>query len=93
MYYNVFGEKVSRARYREMLTAAKNRREVFQPAPRDVLEALLATKGEQPDEAPVFSEIPLTRSSGARHALPDEAACDKRHPLAPTPNADRLGVR
>jgi FtsP/CotA-like multicopper oxidase with cupredoxin domain len=29
MYYNVFGEKVSRARYREMLTAAKNRRELI----------------------------------------------------------------
>src|SRR5690349_16057519 len=28
MYYNVFGEKVSKARYREMLTAAKNRREL-----------------------------------------------------------------
>jgi FtsP/CotA-like multicopper oxidase with cupredoxin domain len=29
MYYNVFGEKVSRARYREMLNAAKNRRELI----------------------------------------------------------------
>src|SRR5258706_1604827 len=29
MYYNVFGEKVSRARYREMLVAAKNRRELI----------------------------------------------------------------
>ena len=26
MYFNVFGEKVSRARYREMLNAAKNQR-------------------------------------------------------------------
>ena len=29
MYFNVFGEKVSRARYREMETAAKNRRELI----------------------------------------------------------------
>src|SRR5258708_35028766 len=29
MYYNVFGEKVSRARYREMLKAAENRRELI----------------------------------------------------------------
>ena len=29
MYRNVFGEKVSRARYREMLTAANNRRELI----------------------------------------------------------------
>src|ERR1700688_2781040 len=29
MYYNVFGEKVSKARYREMLAAAKNRRELI----------------------------------------------------------------
>jgi FtsP/CotA-like multicopper oxidase with cupredoxin domain len=28
-YYNVFGEKVSRARWKEMLTAAKNRRELI----------------------------------------------------------------
>jgi FtsP/CotA-like multicopper oxidase with cupredoxin domain len=29
MYYNVFGEKVSRARFREMVNAAKNRRELI----------------------------------------------------------------
>jgi FtsP/CotA-like multicopper oxidase with cupredoxin domain len=29
MYFNVFGEKVSRARYREMVNAAKNRRELI----------------------------------------------------------------
>ena len=29
MYFNVFGEKVSRARYKEMLSAAKNRRELI----------------------------------------------------------------
>ena len=28
MYYNVYGEKVSRARHNEMLNAAKNRREL-----------------------------------------------------------------
>jgi hypothetical protein len=27
MYYNVFGEKVSRRRFKEMCNAAKNRRE------------------------------------------------------------------
>jgi FtsP/CotA-like multicopper oxidase with cupredoxin domain len=29
MYFNVFGERVSRARYKEMLNAAKNRRELI----------------------------------------------------------------
>src|SRR5712692_1387199 len=29
MYYNVFGEKVSKKRYKEMLNAAKNRRELI----------------------------------------------------------------
>src|SRR5262245_10597917 len=29
MYYNVFGEKVSNARFREMVNAAKNRRELI----------------------------------------------------------------
>jgi len=29
MYFNVFGEKVSKARYREMINAAKNRRELI----------------------------------------------------------------
>ncbi len=29
MYYNVFGEKVSRRKYKEMLEAAKNRRELI----------------------------------------------------------------
>jgi FtsP/CotA-like multicopper oxidase with cupredoxin domain len=29
MYYNVFGEKVSKSRYKEMLAAAKNRRELI----------------------------------------------------------------
>ena len=29
MYFNVFGEKVSKARYREMVDAAKNRRELI----------------------------------------------------------------
>src|SRR5262249_597602 len=33
MYYNVFGEKVSRARYREMLRAAENRRELIAAGP------------------------------------------------------------
>src|SRR5580704_12421649 len=29
MFFNVFGERVSRARYKEMLNAAKNRRELI----------------------------------------------------------------
>jgi len=29
MYYNVFGEKVSRRRFKEMCEAAKNRRELI----------------------------------------------------------------
>ena len=48
MYYNVFGEKVSRARYREMLTAAKNRRELIAAgltSRRDLFKMGLLTAG------------------------------------------------
>src|SRR5258706_5299419 len=48
MYYNVFGEKVSRARYREMLEAAKNRRELIAAgltSRRDLFKMGLLTAG------------------------------------------------
>ncbi|HJZ80312.1 MAG TPA: multicopper oxidase domain-containing protein [Pyrinomonadaceae bacterium] len=48
MYYNVFGEKVSRARYREMLAAAKNRRELIAAgltSRRDLFKMGLLTAG------------------------------------------------
>src|SRR5260370_22771428 len=48
MYYNVLGEKVSRARYREMLTAAKNRRELIAAgltSRRDLFKMGLLTAG------------------------------------------------
>src|ERR1700746_2932898 len=48
MYYNVFGEKVSRARYREMQTAAKNRRELIAAgltSRRDLFKMGLLTAG------------------------------------------------
>ena len=48
MYYNVFGEKVSRARYQEMLTAAKNRRELIAAgltSRRDLFKMGLLTAG------------------------------------------------
>jgi FtsP/CotA-like multicopper oxidase with cupredoxin domain len=48
MYYNVFGEKVSRARYREMLNAAKNRRELIAAgltSRRDLFKMGLLTAG------------------------------------------------
>ena len=48
MYFNVFGEKVSKARYREMLKAAKNRRELIAAAltsRRDLLKMGLLTAG------------------------------------------------
>src|SRR5260370_3087617 len=48
MYYNVFGEKVSRARYREMLVAAKNRRELIAAgltSRRDLFKMGLLTAG------------------------------------------------
>lgn len=45
MYYNVFGERVSRARYKEMLNAAKNRRELIaaQFSRRDMMKMGLVT--------------------------------------------------
>src|SRR5215813_6303152 len=48
MYFNVLGEKVSRARYREMLQAAKNRRELIAAgltSRRDLLKMGLLTAG------------------------------------------------
>jgi FtsP/CotA-like multicopper oxidase with cupredoxin domain len=48
MYYNVFGKKVSRARYRDMLTAAKNRRELIAAgltSRRDLFKMGLLTAG------------------------------------------------
>jgi FtsP/CotA-like multicopper oxidase with cupredoxin domain len=48
MYFNVFGEKVSKARYREMINAAKNRRELIAAgltSRRDLLKMGLLTAG------------------------------------------------
>src|SRR5215472_13706060 len=48
MYYNVFGEKVSRRRYKEMLEAAKNRRELIAAgltSRRDLFKMGLLTAG------------------------------------------------
>ena len=48
MYRNVFGEKVSRARYQDMLTAAKNRRELIAAgltSRRDLFKMGLLTAG------------------------------------------------
>lgn len=47
MYYNVFGEKVSRARYREMIRAQENRRELIAArfTRRDLIKMGLITSG------------------------------------------------
>jgi FtsP/CotA-like multicopper oxidase with cupredoxin domain len=48
MYFNVFGEKVSKARYKEMLNAAKNRRELIAAgltSRRDLMKMGLLTAG------------------------------------------------
>ena len=48
MYFNVFGEKVSKARYREMVNAAKNRRELIAAgltSRRDLLKMGLLSAG------------------------------------------------
>jgi FtsP/CotA-like multicopper oxidase with cupredoxin domain len=48
MYYNVFGEKVSRRRYKEMVNAAKNRRELIAAgltSRRDLMKLGLLTAG------------------------------------------------
>ncbi len=53
MYYNVFGEKVSRRRYKEMCNAAKNRRELIAAgltSRRDLMKMGLLTG--QPDAEP-----------------------------------------
>ena len=48
MYHNVFGEKVSRKRYKEMVNAAKNRRELITAgltSRRDLMKLGLLTAG------------------------------------------------
>jgi hypothetical protein len=48
MYYNIFGEKVSKSRFREMLNAAKNRRELIAAgltSRRDLFKMGLLTAG------------------------------------------------
>jgi len=48
MYFNVLGEKVSKARYREMIAAAKNRRELIAAgltSRRDLMKMGLLTAG------------------------------------------------
>src|ERR1700735_5863171 len=48
MYFNVYGEKVSRKRYREMVEAGKNRRELIAaglPSRRDLMKLGLLTAG------------------------------------------------
>ena len=48
MYYNVFGEKVSRRRFKEMCNAAKNRRELIAAgltSRRDLFKMGLLTSG------------------------------------------------
>ena len=53
MYFNVFGEKVSRARYREMVDAAKNRRELIAAgltSRRDLCKMGLLTAGKKHEQ-------------------------------------------
>ena len=48
MYFNVYGEKVSRKRYREMVQAGKNRRELISAnltSRRDLMKLGLLTAG------------------------------------------------
>jgi hypothetical protein len=50
MYYNVFGEKVSRRRFKQMCDAAKNRRELIAAGlgRRDLFKMGLLTAGGMP---------------------------------------------
>lgn len=67
MYFNVFGERVSRTRYREMLAAAKNRREFIAAGlgRRDLLKMrrrlLDADQGLERAESPDGLELDLYR--------------------------------
>jgi FtsP/CotA-like multicopper oxidase with cupredoxin domain len=75
MYFNVFGEKISRARYREMVNAAKNRRELIAAGltgRRDLFKmGLLTAGGMLIAKSGLSAQLPLSPpSSGGANTSP-----------------------
>jgi FtsP/CotA-like multicopper oxidase with cupredoxin domain len=75
MYFNVFGEKISRARYRDMVNAAKNRRELIAAgltSRRDLFKlGLLTAGGMLLAKNGLSAQIPLSpQSSGGLNTSP-----------------------
>ena len=73
MYYNVFGEKVSRRRYKEMCAAAKNRRELIAAGASAVILTLDAQGGVYCDRSSAYRYLPapadLIDATGAGDAF------------------------
>jgi FtsP/CotA-like multicopper oxidase with cupredoxin domain len=78
MYYNVFGEKVSRKRYKEMVNAAKNRRELIAAgltSRRDLMKMGLLTAGGMLIAKSGLSSRAYGQSSGSnQNCLPGNQA-------------------
>src|ERR1700732_2876122 len=85
MYFNVFGERVSKARYREMVNAAKNRRELIAAgltSRRDLFRMGLLTAGgmlvaKNGLSARAFGETPTNNppSSGSNTSPGTNQSC------------------
>ena len=98
MYFNVFGEKVSKRRYKEMCEAAKNRRELIAAgltSRRDLFKMGLLTAGGMLVAKSGLSARAQTNSSNetnrrVRDKTPAPAqtrtACPATKPPAPRPD-------
>ena len=72
MYYNVFGEKVSKRRFKEMCDAAKNRRELIAAgltSRRDLFKMGLLTAGGMLVAKSGLSARAQTQSGGGSRSL------------------------
>src|SRR5713226_6798254 len=82
MYYNVFGEKVSRRRYKEMCNAAKNRRELIAAgltSRRDLMKMGLLTAGGMLVAKSGLSATAYAQSGGSNNlCVPSQQAASPK---------------
>ena len=90
MYYNVFGEKVSRRKYKEMLEAAKNRRELIAAgltSRRDLMKMGLLTAGGMLVAKSGLSARAQSTSTTPQTQLPGDGQVGSNQNCVPTKQA------
>ncbi len=90
MYYNVFGEKVSRRKYKEMLEAAKNRRELIAAgltSRRDLMNMGLLTAGGMLVAKSGLSARAQSTSTTPQTQLPGDGQVGSNQNCVPTKQA------